>query len=70
LPELGLWTATDRQGRFLFQRIRPGSMKLTVRTLDGGEADATVSVPGTPADIVVAEKKKAGAKGSGGSPKG
>ena len=69
VPELGLWTATDRHGRFLFQRIRPGSMKLTVRTLDGGEADATVQVPGAPADIVVGGKKRAGAKGSGG-PKG
>jgi Pvc16 N-terminal domain len=58
IPELGLWTATDRAGRFLFQRIRPGSLQLVVRTLDGGEAEATVSVPGAAADVVMGGKKR------------
>jgi Pvc16 N-terminal domain len=58
LPEIGLWTATDRAGRFVFQRIRPGSLQLVVRTLDGGETQATASVPGEPADVVVGAKKR------------
>jgi protocatechuate 3,4-dioxygenase beta subunit len=66
LPELGMWSATDRDGRFLFRRIAPGTMHLTVRTLDGGEADATVQVPGQPADVVVGGKKRAAAKGTSG----
>jgi hypothetical protein len=66
VPDLGLWTSTDRDGRFLFQRIRPGSLRLVVRTVDGGEADATVQVPGQAADIAIGGKKRAGAKGSGG----
>jgi hypothetical protein len=69
VPDLGLWTATDRQGRFLFQRVRPGKLSLTVRTLDGGEAEATADVPGPPTDIVVGGKKRAAGKGGVG-PKG
>jgi hypothetical protein len=64
-PEAGLWTATDRQGRFLFQRVRPGTMQLIVRTLDGEEAGATVKAPGPAADIVIGGKKRA-AKGPSG----
>jgi Pvc16 N-terminal domain len=63
IPELGLWTATDRAGRFLFQRIRPGNVRLVVRTLDGAEADATANVPGAAVDIVVGAKKRAAKSG-------
>jgi hypothetical protein len=65
-PELGLWTATDREGRFLLERIRPGALRLVVRTVDGGEAEATAQVPGQAADIAIGGRKRAGAKGSGG----
>ncbi|MCW3065336.1 MAG: hypothetical protein JWN32_2508 [Solirubrobacterales bacterium] len=65
VPDLGLWTATDRDGRFLFSKIRPGGLRLTVRTIDGGEADATAQVPGPPADVVVG-KKRAPTKGASG----
>jgi hypothetical protein len=66
IPELGVWTATDRQGRFVFSKIRPGSLRLTVRTIDGGEADATAQVPGPPADIVIGGKKRPPTKGASG----
>jgi hypothetical protein len=66
VPDLGLWTATDRDGRFLFTKIRPGGLRLTVRTIDGGETDANVQVPGPPADVVVGGKKRAPTKGASG----
>jgi hypothetical protein len=53
LPETGLWTATDGDGRFRLERIRPGSHRLLARTADGGEAEATVAVPGERADLVI-----------------
>jgi len=65
VPEAGLWTATDRQGRFLFQRVRPGTLQLVIRTLDGAQTDATVKAPGPSADIVIGDKKR-GAKGTSG----
>jgi hypothetical protein len=64
IPEAGLWAATDRQGRYRFDRIRPGSHRAVARTPDGGETEATIEVPGTPADLVIGSGGRAGAKKS------
>jgi hypothetical protein len=53
LPESGLWTATDRDGRFRVSRLEPGLHSVVARTPQGGEVRATVSVPGERVDLVV-----------------
>jgi hypothetical protein len=59
LPESGLWTATDRDGRFRLSRLEPGMHSVVARTPQGAEVRATVSVPGEQVDLVV---------GAGGKP--
>jgi hypothetical protein len=58
LPESGLWASTDRDGRFLLNRIHPGEHSVVVRTAAGEEASARVMVPGAPIDIVVGGKPR------------
>jgi hypothetical protein len=53
LPETGRWTATNREGRFLVERLEPGLHALVARTVDGKEVKATVAVPGERVDLVV-----------------
>jgi hypothetical protein len=53
LPESGLWAATDRQGRFLLNRIQPGEHSVVVRTVAGEESAVTAVVPGDRLDIVI-----------------
>lgn len=53
LPESGLWTATDGEGRFRIGRLDPGMHSVVARTLQGEEVRATVSVPGEHVDLVV-----------------
>jgi hypothetical protein len=53
LPESGRWTATDRDGRFLVDRLEPGLQPLVARTIQGGEIKWTVSVPGEPVELVI-----------------
>jgi len=62
LPAAGLWTATDGDGRFRLERIRPGEHRLIARTAGGSEAEVTVSVPGERADLIVSAPR-AGSKG-------
>jgi hypothetical protein len=64
LPDLGLFAASDRQGRFVLQRVPSGTHKLTARTRDGAEATAEVAVPGAVLDLTVAPAKRARKKGS------
>jgi hypothetical protein len=50
LPESGLWASTDRDGRFLLNRIQPGEHSGSC----GKPAEASVTVvPGSLTDIVV-----------------
>jgi hypothetical protein len=56
IPESGVWTSSDAGGRFVFDRVRPGVHRLVVRTREGGELAATVSVPGERADLVMPER--------------
>lgn len=56
IPESGVWTSSDAAGRFVFDRVRPGMHRLVVRTREGGEMAATISVPGERADLVMPER--------------
>jgi hypothetical protein len=64
LPELGLFAASDRQGRFVLQRVPSGRHSLVARTREGAEATAEIAVPGAVLDLTVAPAKRAGKKGS------
>jgi Pvc16 N-terminal domain len=67
LPELGLFAATDRHGRFVLRRVPPGEHKLVARTREGAEAEAEVAVPGAVLDLQVGERRRAAkpARGKG-----
>jgi hypothetical protein len=64
LPDAGLWTSSDRNGRFIFDRIRPGSHRCLARAVDGTEVEAEFEVPGNQTDLVLGgpTKKKGGKK--------
>jgi Pvc16 N-terminal domain/Carboxypeptidase regulatory-like domain len=59
LPETGLWTATDAEGRFLLNRIQPGRHEVVVRTATGEESALTVDVPGDRVDVVIGGRPRA-----------
>ena len=63
LPALGLFAASDPQGRFLLNRVPPGEHKLIARTREGVEAKAEIAVPGAVLDLTVAPAKRAAKKG-------
>ena len=63
LPELGLFAASDPQGRFLLRRVPPGKHKLIARTRTGAEAKAEIAVPGATLDLTVAPSKRGAKKG-------
>jgi hypothetical protein len=51
LPELGKMTSSDREGRFLFDGLRPGDHKVEARTASGEEASGVAKVPGAGVDL-------------------
>ncbi|MEA2316586.1 MAG: hypothetical protein QOD44_775 [Solirubrobacteraceae bacterium] len=51
LPELGKMTSSDREGRFLFDGLRPGDHKVEARTASGEEASGVAKVPGGGVDL-------------------
>jgi hypothetical protein len=53
MPELGLLASSNREGRFIFNRVAPGKHRIEARSRDGGEASIEVEIPGTPADLVI-----------------
>ena len=59
LPELGLFAASDRQGRFRLDRVPGGSHALVARSRDGREAKAEIAVPGAVLDLRMAAAKAA-----------
>jgi Pvc16 N-terminal domain/Carboxypeptidase regulatory-like domain len=63
IPESGLWTATNREGRYRFDRIAPGTHRVIARTVDGDEADTSIEVPGVATDLVVGGARRGAAKG-------
>jgi hypothetical protein len=58
LPETGRWTATNREGRFIVERLEPGLHALVARTLQGKEVRATVAVPGERVDLVIGRRDR------------
>ena len=58
LPDLGVWAASDLGGRFRVARVAPGRHRVLVRTIDGGEAEANVTVPGAGVDVAVPSARK------------
>ena len=51
MPDLGRWTTSDTDGRFLFDGVRAGEHRVVARTAAGEEAAGTVKVPGGGADL-------------------
>jgi hypothetical protein len=64
IPELGLFAATDPQGRFRLDRVPGGTHALVARSRDGREAKAEIAVPGAVLDLQMvaprATRKKGG----------
>jgi hypothetical protein len=54
LPEAGVFTSTGPDGRFVFDRVRPGRHRCVVRAADGTEAEQELVVPGPGADVELA----------------
>jgi hypothetical protein len=54
LPDAGVWSASDAAGRFVLQRVPPGTHRVLARAPDGAEADAEVSIPGAALDLELA----------------
>ena len=57
LPEVGRWTATAPDGRFIFDRVPAGRLRVVARTARGEEARLDARVPGTPVDLIVEGQK-------------
>jgi hypothetical protein len=53
LPETGRWTTTNRDGRFVVERLEPGLHAVVARTPQGKQVKATVAVPGERVDLVI-----------------
>ena len=62
MPDAGRWTSTDRNGRFIFDRIVPGKHHVVARTLDGGTVEADIEIPGPAVDLVIGGKGKGSKK--------
>ncbi|MDQ4048462.1 MAG: Pvc16 family protein [Actinomycetota bacterium] len=58
LPDVGLWTATDSEGRFRLNRIRSGTHRVVVRTSSGEEGEAEFEIPGGRLDIVLGRNRQ------------
>ena len=50
-PTSGKMTSSDREGRFLFDGLRPGDHKVEARTASGEEASGVAKVPGGGVDL-------------------
>ena len=69
LPDAGLWTATDRSGRFRLGRVRAGEHRLVVRTPTGAELTSSAHVPGKRIDLVLGDGGSSSGGGGGGARK-
>jgi len=59
LPDVGLWAASDADGRFRFAPLKPGSYTCLARTADSREASGSLDVPGNGIDLELGAKAKA-----------
>jgi Pvc16 N-terminal domain/Carboxypeptidase regulatory-like domain len=62
LTEVGLWAASDAEGRFRFAPLEPGTYRCLARSADGTEATGELEVPGKGVELTLGAKPKAGAK--------
>lgn len=53
LPDSGRWAAAGPDGRFHFARVSSGSHRVLARSIDGGQAESTVVVPGGACDLSI-----------------
>ena len=53
IPKLGLWTSSDGDGRYIFDRVETGEHDVVVRTMTHGEAQSTIKVPSRQTDITL-----------------
>jgi hypothetical protein len=58
LVEAGRFTATDKTGRFRFDRIPPGRYHVRARGLNGAEAEAELRAPGAGADLTLRQGRR------------
>ena len=58
LPDLGRVASTDRDGRFVFDGMRPGDYLVAARTATGEEASGTATVPGGGVDLELGGTRK------------
>jgi hypothetical protein len=68
LPDSGLWTATDADGRFRLGRVRSAQHRIVVRTADGDELVAQARVPGERVDLVLDAESRTRASRVAGKP--
>jgi Pvc16 N-terminal domain len=59
LPDVGLWAASDADGRFRFAPLEAGTYTCLARTADGREAAGSLEVPGKGVELTLAGKTKA-----------
>ena len=57
IPELGIWTSSDREGRYIFSRVQAGEHRVMARSLDKGEGEAVIRVPSKQTDVVLGSGK-------------
>ncbi|MEO8690346.1 MAG: Pvc16 family protein [Solirubrobacteraceae bacterium] len=65
LPELGKMTSSDREGRFLFDGLRPGDHRVEARTASGEEASGVATVPGGGVDLELGGSRRRSASKRG-----
>jgi hypothetical protein len=63
LPEQGAWTSTDRDGRYIFDRVPVGEHRILARSADGTESDQKVRIPGKLTDVVLSTGGRKSARG-------
>ena len=52
------WTISSTDGRFLFERLAPGTYHCRARGADGAEGEGELEVPGGGVDIVLGARRK------------
>src|SRR5215203_3155784 len=57
LPDVGLWAASDTNGRFRFAPLEPGNYSCLARTTDGREASGLLDVPGKGVELTLGAAK-------------
>jgi multidrug efflux pump subunit AcrA (membrane-fusion protein) len=62
LEGVGAWAVSDRNGRFLMDRLPTGEHHFLARAPDGTEGEATATVPGGVVDIAIGPAPKAPAR--------